>query len=234
MLLSSEESFPLNCIYIRTFALYIQFWRACIRRFHSLYFVYSIQGQIFCSVVPHLCYFAAFPLPFCVLVCVSAISLWPLCFFAPCFTWWVEHPFGLMYVLRPSPFVSLFLFPHINRPPHPPVRCLFPCHSAVIPRFCAGSAFPRSSGRALRFVLTITAIHWSLKPLNHPYKARPAAISNFPGREYCIHSRIFSFFCSHHKDTFALLIAFSLIIYGLILHIFSPSLFVLYVNRIFL
>lgn len=139
-----------------------------------------------------------------------------------------------MYVLRPSPFVSLFLFPHINRPPHPPVRCLFPCHSAVIPRFCAGSAFPRSSGRALRFVLTITAIHWSLKPLNHPYKARPAAISNFPGREYCIHSRIFSFFCSHHKDTFALLIAFSLIIYGLILHIFSPSLFVLYVNRIFL
>ena len=69
MLLSSEESLPLNCIYIRTFALYIQFWRACIRRFHSLYFVYSIQGQIFCSVVPHLCYFAAFPLPFCVLVC---------------------------------------------------------------------------------------------------------------------------------------------------------------------
>ena len=38
--------------------------RACIRRFHSLYFVYSIQGQIFCSVVPHLYYFAAFPLPF--------------------------------------------------------------------------------------------------------------------------------------------------------------------------
>lgn len=75
-----------------------------------------------------------------------------------------------------------------------PVRCLFPCHSAVIPRFCAGSAFPRSSGRALRFVSTITAIHWSLKPLNHPYKARPAVISNFPGRQYCVHSRIFSFF----------------------------------------
>ena len=73
-------------IYIRAFALYIQFWRACIRRFHSLYFVYPIQGQIFCSVVPHLCYFAAFPLPFCVSVCGSGISLWPLCFFAPCFT----------------------------------------------------------------------------------------------------------------------------------------------------
>lgn len=83
---------------------------------------------------------------------------------------------------------------HINSPPHPLVRCLFPCHSAVIPRFCAGSAFPRSSGRALRFVSTITAIHWSFKPLNHPYKARPAVISNFPGRQYCIHSRIFSFF----------------------------------------
>ena len=99
-----------------------------------------------------------------------------------------------MYVLCPPPFVSLFLFPHINSPPHPLVLCLFPCHSAVIPRFCAGSAFPRSSGRALLFVSTITAIHWSLKPLNHPYKARPAAISNFPGRQYCIHSRIFSFF----------------------------------------
>lgn len=68
------------------FALYIQFWRACIRRFHSLYFVYSIQGQIFCSVVPHLYYFAAFPLPFCILVCGSGISLWPLCFSVPCFT----------------------------------------------------------------------------------------------------------------------------------------------------
>ena len=67
--------------------------------------------------------------------------------------------FGLMYVLHPPPFVSLFLFPHINSPPHPLVRCLFPCHSAVIPRFCAGSAFPRSSGRALLFVSTITAIH---------------------------------------------------------------------------
>ena len=154
----------------------------------------SIQGQIFCSVVPHLYYFAAFPLPFCVLVCVSAISLWPLCFFAPCFTWWVGHPFGLMYVLRPPPFVSLFLFPHINSPPHPLVRCLFPCYSAVIPWFCAGSAFPRSSGRALRFVSTITAIHESVKPLNHPYKARPAVISSFPGRQYCIHSHIFSFF----------------------------------------
>ena len=97
-----------------------------------------------------------------------------------------------MYVLHPPPFVSLFLFPHINGPPHHLVRCLFPCHSAVIPRFCAGSAFPRSSGRELRFVSTITAIHWSLKPLNHPYKARPAAISNFPGRQYCI--PIFSLF----------------------------------------
>ena len=54
--------------------------------FPLLYFVYSIQEQIFCSVVPHLCYFAAFPLPFCILVCGSGISLWPLCFFAPCFT----------------------------------------------------------------------------------------------------------------------------------------------------
>lgn len=69
------------------------------------------------------------------------------------------HPFGLMYLLRSPPFVLLFLFPQINSPPHPPVLCLFPCHSAVIPRFCAGSAFPRSSGRALRFVSTITAIH---------------------------------------------------------------------------
>ena len=65
----------------------------------------------------------------------------------------------VMYVLRPPPFVSLFLFPQINSPPHPLVRCLFLFHSAVIPRFCAGSAFPRSSGRALRFVSTITAIH---------------------------------------------------------------------------
>ena len=101
-----------------------------------------------------------------------------------------------MYVLRPLSFVSLFLFPHINSPPHPPVRCLFPCHSAVIPRFCAGSAFPRSSGKALLFVSTSTAIHWSVKPLNRPYKARPAGISNFPGRQYCIHSRIFSFLFS--------------------------------------
>lgn len=106
MLLSSEESLPLNCIYIRTFALYIQFWRACIRRFHSLYFVYSIQGQIFCSVVPHLCYFTAFPLPFCVLVCGSAISLWPLCFFAPCFTWmsWASL---WAYVCSPSASIRL-------------------------------------------------------------------------------------------------------------------------------
>lgn len=101
-----------------------------------------------------------------------------------------------MYALRPPPFVSLFLFSHINSPPHPLLRCLFPCHSAVIPRFCAGSAFPRSSGRALRFVSTITAIHESVKPLNHPYKARPAGISNFPGRKYCIHSHIFSFLFS--------------------------------------
>lgn len=84
-----------------------------------------------------------------------------------------------MYALRPPPFVSLFLFSHINSPPHPLLRCLFPCHSAVIPRFCAGSAFPRSSGRALRFVSTITAIHESLKPLNYPYKARPAEFPTF-------------------------------------------------------
>ena len=44
----------------------------------------------------------------------------------------------------------------------------------------------------------------------------------------------FLFFCSHHKDTFALFIAFSLIIHGLILHIFSAAPFVLYANRIFL
>ena len=141
------------------------------------------------------------PLLFC---CVSIAFLrFGLCFghlavavmlFCAVFHLMSWRPFGLMYVLCPPPFVSLFLFPHINSPPHPLVLCLFPCHSAVIPRFCAGSAFPRSSGRALLFVLTITAIHWSVKPLNHPYKARPAGISNFPGRQYWIHSRIFSFF----------------------------------------
>ena len=64
------------------------------------------------------------------------------------------------YVCSPSASIRLtFPFSAHKSPPHPPVRCLFPCHSAVIPRFCAGSAFPRSSDRALRFVSTITAIH---------------------------------------------------------------------------
>lgn len=99
------------------------------------------------------------------------------------------------YVSSPSASIRLtFPFSAHKQSTTSPLRCLFPCHSAVIPRFCAGSAFPRSSGRALRFVSTITAIHESVKPLNHPYKARPAGISNFPGRQYCIHSHIFSFF----------------------------------------
>lgn len=38
------------------------------------------------------------------------------------------------YVSSPSASIRLtFPFSARNSPPHPPVRCLFPCHSAVIP-----------------------------------------------------------------------------------------------------
>ena len=64
------------------------------------------------------------------------------------------------YVSSPSASIRLtFPFSAHKQSTTSPLRCLFPCHSAVIPRFCAGSAFPRSSGRALLFVSTITAIH---------------------------------------------------------------------------
>lgn len=64
------------------------------------------------------------------------------------------------YVCSPSASIRLtFPFFADKQSTTSPCTLLVPCHSAVIPRFCAGSTFPRSSGRALRFVSTITAIH---------------------------------------------------------------------------
>lgn len=76
--------------------------------------------------------FAAFPLPF---------AFWSVVRASRCGRYAFRAVFHLMswaslwaYVCSPSASIRLtFPFPHINSPPHPPVLCLFPCHSAVIP-----------------------------------------------------------------------------------------------------
>ncbi|MFZ2721474.1 MAG: hypothetical protein WAY38_06210, partial [Gemmiger qucibialis] len=62
----------------------------------------------------------------------------------------------------------------------------------LIEHFGNADAVPQLPERCLSRKAGI--VRCCLKPLNHPYKARPAGISNFPGRQYCIHSHIFSFF----------------------------------------
>ena len=99
------------------------------------------------------------------------------------------------YVCSPSASIRLtFPFSAHKQSTTSPCTLLVPLPFRSDPTILRRKRFPTFSGRALRFVSTITAIHESVKPLNHPYKARPAGISNFPGRQYCIHSHIFSFF----------------------------------------
>lgn len=144
-----------------------------MHRFHPLHLVCFVRGQIFCFVVPLRCFFDVPTPPFRVSVGVSAIPPRPFCFSALCFTRWAGSLFWPVCMPRPLPFVTLFFSPHANSPPSPPVRCLFPCHSARILQFCAGSTFLLSSGKAWFFVSAITIVHQCFKPLKRLCKVPP-------------------------------------------------------------